>query len=395
MSAWELLRSALLGIRSAGARACLTLLGVLIGVGSVILLIGVGAGAGADVTASIAGLGANIVTVSPGSSSSSGSQDLTEDTVTALAAAGEASIAAVIPVSSSSASVTYGETSSNAQITGTTADYFSVTSSTVAQGTAFQDVDNDNARRVAVLGADLALELFDQADPVGSQITIGTTPFTVYGVLAQKDSLNSSSVNSGVIIPLTRLQRTMTGYGALSQIVVSATAPDQVEAAKTATTVLVAQQLGVSGSDASFSVTSQADLLSASEDVGDTLAGMLAAIAAISLVVGGIGVTNIMLVTVSERTREIGIRKALGANRRAIWGQFLLEATIMCLVGGMLGVLVAMIAAHWSIMGVYPVITPASVALAAGVSAAIGVFFGAYPAVRASNLQPVEALRHE
>jgi putative ABC transport system permease protein len=396
MSPLELLRSALAGIRSAGTRAWLTLLGVMIGVGSVILLMGVGAGTRAEVAASIAGLGSNVVTVTPGTRSTAlRTQDLTMETAQALEGSEADAIGAVVPVVTSNATVTWGAASTSGQVIGAAAGYFEVTASEVAVGTAFQDVDTEQARRVAVLGADLALELFEDADPVGQVVTVGTTPFTVYGVLASKDTMGSTGANSGLVIPVTRMQRSLTGYGSLSQIVVQAASEDQVDAAVAAVTTAVADQLGVAESDATFTVTTQSQLLSASEDVGATLTGMLTAIAAISLVVGGIGVTNIMLVTVSERTREIGIRKALGASRRAIWGQFLAEATMMCLVGGMLGVGGAWVASFISIMGVQPVISGSSVALAAGVSILIGMFFGAYPAVRASGMQPVDALRHE
>jgi putative ABC transport system permease protein len=399
MSALELARSALAGIRAAGTRAWLTLLGVMIGVGSVILLMGVGAGTRAQVTESIAGLGANVITVSPGGSSAAlRSQNLTLATAAALeeaAAQDGSAITAVVPVVTSNATVAWRGGSVSGQVVGAGAGYFEVTASEVAQGTGFSDTDMALARRVAVLGADLAEDLFEGADPVGQTVAVGSVPFTVYGVLAEKDSMGSTGVNNGLVIPLTRMQRSLTGYGALSQVVVQAASADEVEAASDAVTVAVADQLGVTTADATFTVTTQAQLLSAGEDVGATLTGMLTAIAAISLVVGGIGVTNIMLVTVSERTREIGIRKALGASRKAIWGQFLVEATLMCLVGGILGVAGAWAASFISIMGVRPVITPSSVALAAGVSIVIGMVFGAYPAVRASSLQPVEALRHE
>jgi putative ABC transport system permease protein len=362
----------------------------------VILLMGFGTGTQAQVTESIAGLGSNVVTIAPGSGSSSlRAQELTMETAEALEAAQAPAIGAVVPVVTSNATVAWGGTSSSGQVIGASADYFEVTASQVAIGTAFQDVDTEQARRVAVLGADLALDLFDDADPVGQVVTVGSTPFTVYGVLASKDSMGSTGANNGLVIPVTRMQRSLTGYGSLSQIVVQAASEDQVDAAVTAATAAVADQLGVVASEATFTVTTQSQLLSASEDVGATLTGMLTAIAAISLVVGGIGVTNIMLVTVSERTLEIGIRKALGASRRAICGQFLTEATLMCLVGGMLGVAGAWIASFVSIMGVRAVITGGSVLLAAGVSILIGMFFGAYPAVRASGMQPVDALRHE
>jgi putative ABC transport system permease protein len=398
MSPTELLRSALGGIRANLTRACLTLLGVLIGVGSVILLLGVGAGAKAEVSKSIEGLGSNIVTVTPGGGSRSSTrfQNLNAKAAEALADQTQApDIAQVVPESVSSQTVTYGTTSSTASVIGATANYFDVTASPVAVGTPFGKADDDAARKVCVLGATLALDLFGTADPVGADVIVGSTPFTVYGVLKSKDATSGGAANSGVIIPLSRMQRSISGYGALSTIVVEATGADTIDAAAAQAKAAVAGALGVSVDEASFTVTTQAQLLAATTSVSDTLSTMLAAIAAISLVVGGIGVTNIMLVTVSERTREIGIRKALGASRAAISAQFVLEATILSLLGGALGTLAAFGASQLQILGTKPVITVSSVMLAAGVSLAVGVFFGAYPAIRASMLKPVDALRHD
>jgi putative ABC transport system permease protein len=395
MSPWELVRSALEGIGTNLTRAALTLLGVLIGVGSVILLMGVGTGAGAAVSDAISGLGTSLLTVSPGSAGSLSSQELTAATVQALESDSSEAVAAVVPVVNSSATAAAAGESTNASVIGTTAAYFDVTNSPVAQGTAFTELDQTGSRRVAVLGANLALNLFGAADPVGQTITLGSTPFLVNGVLKIKDAMGSAQVNTAVIIPLSRAERSITGYGPLSQIIVQAASPEAVGQAAADVTVTVAADMGVTLADANFTVTTQAELLSAREEVGTTLTAMLTAIAAISLVVGGIGVTNVMLVTVSERTREIGIRKAMGARNAAIWGQFVLEATILSLAGGALGVAGALALSNVQIMGTRPVITGGSILLAAGVSVAVGVFFGAYPALRAAALAPVEALRHE
>jgi putative ABC transport system permease protein len=230
---------------------------------------------------------------------------------------------------------------------------------------------------------------------VGQTITIGSTPFIVYGVMHSKDTTGGSSANSGLVIPLSRAQRSLTGYGDLSSITVQAASSEVIDAAADEAEIALAEAAGVSVSESSFTVTTQSQLLEASSSVGSTMSAMLAAIAAISLVVGGIGVTNIMLVTVSERTREIGIRKALGATGLAISAQFILEATLLSLAGGASGTLAAMAASRMEILGTRPVIAAGSVALATGVSVAVGVFFGAYPAIRASMLKPVDALRHD
>ncbi|MDR1426335.1 MAG: ABC transporter permease [Bifidobacteriaceae bacterium] len=397
MSPLEILRSALAGIGGNVTRTALTLLGVLIGVGSVILLLGVGTGATASVSEQIEGLGTNTITISSGMSRwSARFQDLTLDEANALADQEAApAIAEVVPQVTTSQTVTAGTVSTTATITGTTANYFDVTNSPVAIGTAFREADDAGARKVAVIGATLAEDLFAEADPVGQTITVGSTPFVVYGVLHAKDTTGGSSANSGMVIPLTRAQRSLTGYGALSTITVQAASADAIDLAAAQAESVVAASLGVTSDEAAFTVTTQSQLLEASTSVSSTLSAMLAAIAAISLVVGGIGVTNIMLVTVAERTREIGIRKALGATGAAISGQFVLEATLLSLAGGLLGILAAVVASRFEILGTRPVISGSSVVLAAGVSVAIGVFFGGYPAIRASLLTPVAALRHD
>jgi putative ABC transport system permease protein len=210
-----------------------------------------------------------------------------------------------------------------------------------------------------------------------------------------KDTTSGTSTNSALIAPLSRVQRSLTGYGSLSSLTLQATSTTTVDAAAAEAKAVIASQLKVSTSELSVNVTTQEELLSATSEVNSSLSAMLAAIAAISLVVGGIGVMNIMLVTVSERTREIGIRKALGAGQGVISAQFITEATILSTAGGLLGVLAATAASRFTILGTKPVITSNSVLLALGVSVAIGIVFGGYPAIRASAMKPVDALRHE
>jgi putative ABC transport system permease protein len=205
-----------------------------------------------------------------------------------------------------------------------------------------------------------------------------------------------TSTNNVAVMPLTRLERSLAGYGALSTITLTATTSEDVTEAQTEATIILSEQLGVSSSDdAPFTISAQSQLLSAQSSATDTFTSMLAAVAALSLVVGGIGVTNIMLVTVTERTREIGIRKALGARRGTILTQFLIEATLLSLLGGALGVGAAYLGSRFTIMGVTPQIVPSTVLLALAVSVAIGVIFGGYPALRASRMRPVDALRHD
>nr|WP_286189622.1 ABC transporter permease [Sanguibacter hominis] len=385
-------------------RSVLTLLGVLIGVGSVILLVGVGNGSAQAVTDQIRALGTTTITVRSSSggvpSGAVRDQTLTLDTVAALeqsiASGGSPHLASVVPQVTSSATVAVDALSASAQVVGTSAGYFDATASPVALGTGFTANDEELARRVVVLGAEIAETLFGDDDPVGRTVVVGSTPYVVNGVMAAKDSAGTSSTNDLVVMPLSRMQRTISGYGGLSTIVVDATSADDVSAAVIETTVVLRDALGVTaGEDDPFTVSSQSQLLSTAGSATSTFTSMLTAVAVLSLVVGGIGVTNIMLVTVTERTREIGIRKALGARRGAILGQFLTEATLLSLLGGALGVLAALVGSRFTIMGIEPVIVRSSVVLALAVSLGVGVLFGGYPAWRAAAMRPVDALRHD
>jgi len=406
MNVMEILRSSLRGMTSNPMRSVLTLLGVLIGVGSVILLVGVGAGSAKAVSDQIDSLGTTTLTVRSGSGGGIRFQDLTTGVADALQEsvdAGDATaLIAVVPEVTSSQTITAGTESTTAQIIGTTANYFDVTSSKVAQGTAFTANDLTQSRRVVVIGAELATTLFgsqgdtDYVDPVGQTVVIGSTPYLVNGVMAAKDSTGTESTNNVLVVPLTRVQQSIAGYGNLFSIVLQATDADAVDMAEAEATTVINTALKIeSTDDATYTISNQAQLLAASTSTASTFSAMLAAVAGISLLVGGIGVTNIMLVTVTERTREIGIRKALGATRGAILGQFLTEATLLSLLGGALGVLGAVIGSQFEILGVKPAIVGSSVVLALGVSIGIGVFFGGYPAFRAAKMRPVDALRHE
>jgi putative ABC transport system permease protein len=406
MNVMEILRSSLRGMTSNPMRSVLTLLGVLIGVGSVILLVGVGAGSAKAVSDQIDSLGTTTLTVRSGSGGGIRFQDLTTGVADALQSSvdsGDATaLIAVVPEVTSSQTITAGTESTTAQVIGTTANYFDVTSSKVAQGTAFTANDLTQSRRVVVIGAELATTLFgsegdtDYVDPVGQTVVIGSTPYLVNGVMAAKDSTGTESTNNVLVVPLTRVQQSIAGYGNLSSIVLQATDADAVDVAEAEATTVINTALKIeSTDDATYTISNQAQLLAASTSTASTFSAMLAAVAGISLLVGGIGVTNIMLVTVTERTREIGIRKALGATRGAILGQFLTEATLLSLLGGALGVLGAVIGSQFEILGVKPAIVGSSVVLALGVSIGIGVFFGGYPAFRAATMRPVDALRHE
>jgi putative ABC transport system permease protein len=406
MNAMEIMRSSLRGMTSNPMRSVLTLLGVLIGVGSVILLVGVGAGSAKAVSDQIDSLGTTTLTVRSGSGGGIRFQDLTTPVADALQSSVDSgtstALIAVVPEVTSSQTITAGKKSTTAQIIGTTANYFDVTSSKVAQGAAFTANDLTQSRRVVVIGAELATTLFgsqgdtDYVDPVGQTVVVGSTPYLVNGVMAAKDSTGTESTNNVLVVPLTRVQQSIAGYGNLSSIVLQATDAGAVDVAEAEATTVINTALKITSTDtATYTISNQAQLLAASTSTASTFSAMLAAVAGISLLVGGIGVTNIMLVTVTERTREIGIRKALGATRGAILGQFLTEATLLSLLGGALGVLGAVIGSQFEILGVKPAIVGSSVVLALGVSIGIGVFFGGYPAFRAAKMRPVDALRHE
>jgi putative ABC transport system permease protein len=424
----DILLSAVRGVTANKLRSILTMLGVLIGVGAVILLMAVGNGSAQQVNSLITSLGTNTLTIRP-SGEETGSSAITLAVSDELNKAGLGHVKTVVPESTTSLTVSSTNASeSDVSIIGTSSDYFTVSTSTVASGSAFTAADVTSAAKVAVIGSTLATELYPTGSALGQSITVDGTPFTVVGILATQSSTGFSDPNSVVVAPVTRVQRSFTGFGALSSLlatskttagvtaaqgelgvelnqllhVSASTAASAASSTGTATTGragfgraarLAATSAGTASSSLPYTITNASTLLSTAEASATSFTVLLAAVAAISLLVGGIGVTNVMLVTVTERTREIGIRKALGATRGAILGQFLAEAAILTLLGGILGVVAAVFASQFQINGTQPVLIGYSIPLALGVSVAIGVFFGVYPAGRAAAMRPIQALR--
>lgn len=409
MSIFDILRSAMRGLTANKLRSVLTLLGVMIGVASVILLLAVGNGSAQTVQNAITNLGTNTLTVRPtgggggfqaasSSNSTSSVKTITTQVSNELASAGLGHVKAVVPEVTDSLTVSSTTTSSTGvSIIGSTAGYFNVSTAKVASGSAFTAADVTTSASVAVIGSELATTLFPTESALGQQISVDGSPFTVVGILATQSTVGFTDPNLVVIAPLTRVQRSFTGYGAVSQLTVEATNANSVAAAGGEVGVMLNQLLGVTDptdtTELPYSITNQSSLLETAAASATSFTVLLGAVAAISLLVGGIGVTNVMLVTVTERTREIGIRKALGATRGAILGQFLTEAATLTLVGGILGVIAALIGSQFQINGTQPVIIGYSIPLALGVSVAIGVFFGVYPAGRAAAMRPIQALR--
>jgi putative ABC transport system permease protein len=395
---------ALRAITANKLRSGLTVLGILIGVAAVILLVAVGNGSAKAVQQQIEALGTNTLTVTAGGgggargAAATTSTALTMDMVPALSDKDEAPhVRSVSPVVTGSQSATYeGTDHTIAQFVGTYPGYAAASNFEVDKGTLFTDEDVTDARKVVVLGKTVAEELFGTVDPLAKQITVAGKLFTVVGVLADKGSTGFTDPNDVAIAPVTAVQESLTGYGSLNQLLIEATSPQDVAAAQGEVTAILNAKLNITGSSTTaYRIQNASQLLETRADTAETFTLLLGAVAGISLLVGGIGITNIMMVTVTERTREIGIRKALGAPKRTILTQFLVEATVLSLIGGLLGVATAVIGSRFTIVSITPVIVPSSVFLALGFSAAIGLFFGSYPASRAAGLRPIEALRYE
>jgi putative ABC transport system permease protein len=402
----EMLRIAWSGITANKLRSGLTILGMTIGVASVIVLIAVGNGSSKAVQSTIQSLGTNVLVVQPTGAFRGGARANTANTVSLTKADAEAlqdpSLAPDVKSSSpvvdaDDVSLTYNGTSFEpSSFLGTTPSYLTAHSYKLAEGAAFTAEDVSKHRRVAVIGQEVVQELFAGASAVGQNIKVNGSNYEVVGVLAKKGTNGTTNEDDVVMAPITTVQDSLTGTGPIDSITVQATSESSLDAAEAEVTTILEERHRIKDtSEPGFSVLNQGSLLETSSSTSSVFTTLLGEVAAISLLVGGIGVMNIMLVSVTERTREIGIRKAVGARRSDILTQFLTEAVLVSVFGGIIGVLVGVIGSQFEIAGVHPEIATYSIFLAFGAALASGLFFGTYPAARAARLRPIEALRFE
>lgn len=388
-------------------RTGLAMLGIVIGIGSVIALVSLGQGSQQSVSNQIESLGANLLTVSPGSQAGGfirgGEGSATTLTLADASAISDSptvtDVSAVSPEYSRRAQVTAGSNNTNTSITGVESVYSTIHKITVSQGQFISDSDNVRQAKVAVLGPTVVSDLFgDNVNPVGQSIRIQGQSFQIIGVTASKGGSGMGNADDVIYIPLSTAMKSLFGATSLTSIAVQAKSADVMTAAENEIGYLLLDRHKISDpTQADFSIFSQNDILSTASSVTGTFTALLSGIAAISLIVGGIGIMNIMLVTVTERTREIGLRKALGAKKRDIITQFLIESIILTFAGGVVGMFFGVSASYIisKVISLPFTIAIGSIALAVGVSGAIGILFGWYPARKAANLQPIEALRYE
>ncbi|MDQ5880042.1 MAG: putative transport system permease protein [Pseudomonadota bacterium] len=388
-------------------RTALTMLGMVIGVGAVVLMMAIGQGAQMAVQQTISSMGSNLFIVLAGYTSTGGVRAGAGNAPTLRAADADAiaeldGVVGVAPIHPGSAQLVRGPNNWNSFVHGTTADYFDVRSWSVVEGLPFGDSDVRAATRVALIGKTAATNLFGEESPVGKTIRIGQIPFTVVGLLAPKgQNLDGRDQDDMLVIPLTTAQRKVFGtsfQGAVRMIMVKAASPEVMPAVEKSITALLRQRHRIrDGQDNDFTLRNLTAVADSAAETTRVMSLLLGAIASVSLLVGGIGIMNIMLVSVTERTREIGIRMAIGARQRDILSQFLLEAIIIsiagCLIGLLLGIGGAILVNMLAKTAV--VISGSSVLVAFGVAAGIGVFFGFYPAKKAAALDPIEALRYQ
>ena len=389
MNLWESIRIAWNGLIGNKIRSLLTMLGVIIGVAAVISLISIGQGVTKQVSSQIEGLGTNLIVIT-------GMRNLggvLESSDVELLKKAE-SIAKVAPsISQSDTTVKWGNSSMTANVEGTNQDYPDVRNFSVVEGNFITENDTEKRKKVAVIGQDIVKEFFAGRSPIGEQLTINGQRYTIVGVMEQKGEVLGQNLDSNIFIPISSAER-LFGTTKLRTIYVQAASTELAPVAVTDITNIFEAKFGKPDL---VRVTSQDQLLGTMDSLSKTLTMMLGAIAGISLLVGGIGIMNIMLVSVTERTREIGIRKAIGAMRVDILSQFLVESVILSISGGIIGIIIGIVAAKTvsSSLGWVTVVSLWSILVSFSFAVLIGVFFGIYPALKASKLDPIVALRRE
>ncbi len=400
---WNIAKVGLMAIARNKMRSLLTMLGIIIGVACVITMVAVGTGASSSIQATINSLGTNFIMLFPGAETQGGARIAGESRITVedvAAIRNEApSVAYVSPSIREGAQVVASDLNWATTVYGVDVDWPFIRAWNVADGDFFSDVDVRSSAKVAVLGATVADNLFPAGDAIGSSIRIKNVPFRVVGVLDRKGgNMMGQDQDDQIIAPYTTVMKQLQGRQRIGQVLISARSASQVAQAQTEIDGLLRQRHRIGpGQDADFTMRSQEEIASTSAQTSKTLSILLGSAAAISLLVGGIGIMNIMLVSVTERTREIGIRLAIGAKGRHVLLQFLLEAMALSIVGGAIGVALGLLIPNLvtRFAGMPTQVSSSSVLLAFGFAAAIGIFFGFYPARKASRLDPIDALRYE
>lgn len=406
MNIFENIRLALRSLKSNTLRSVLTMLGIIIGVGAVITMVAIGQGAKASVTNQIQGLGSNLLIVTPGQSNVGGVKggagsltNMTMDDVNAIKSGADA-VQNVAPTANKQVQVVLGSQNTSTQLVGTTPAYAEVRNQPVSIGRYFTDQELQTNAEVAVIGTSVVQNLTGNPNSnlVGQTVNINQVPFEIIGILQSKGSSGMNNNDDQILVPITSAQTRLIGSPAIRTIYVQAKSSDVMSTASAEIEQILRNQHKLSfNAQDDFTVTSQADILSTAQSITQTLTLLLSGVAAISLLVGGIGIMNIMLVSVTERTREIGIRKAIGARRKTIMFQFLIEAIVLSILGGMIGILLG--AGGSSLLnkfaGMSTQISLFSVLLSFAFSAAIGIGFGVFPAQKAAKLRPIDALRYE
>jgi putative ABC transport system permease protein len=403
---WESVLIAIDGLKANKLRAILTMLGIIIGVGAVIAMVAIGIGMQQKVEQSIAGLGSNLLIVMPGANSPAGGARMAAGSNITLTPQDAQAIAreipnvnAVAPEVNQPMQVVYGNQNWITSVQGATPEFLTVRNWDIASGSFFNSRDLETQARVAVLGQTVVTNLFGNINPIGKMIRINNAPFRVIGVFAAKgQSAMGQDQDDLVAVPLTTAMNRLFGITYVKIISVQGTSSDTLNQVQNdITTLLRVRHHLPPNVPNDFTVRNLTAIMTTAEDTTKTITTLLGCISAISLVVGGIGIMNIMLVSVTERTREIGIRKALGATYHTILLQFLVEAIVIGVTGGLLGILLGIAGAYVisTVAGWNTIVSPSSIVLAFGVSVATGLFFGLYPARKAALLDPIEALRYE